>query len=96
MKDHVRELIRTAANPVQGKNILREYLQARILGFMQNAGAMIPLAFHCLGEGIAGRAVFPGTAGTGRSPRKQKRLTGPAEGEKKNSLQRHEGHKEEK
>ncbi len=46
MKDYVRELIRAADHALQGRNILREYLQARILGFMQNAGAMIPLAFH--------------------------------------------------
>jgi hypothetical protein len=30
----------------QGLNVAREYLQARILGALQQAGAMIPLAFH--------------------------------------------------
>ncbi|MBM4431445.1 MAG: nucleotidyl transferase AbiEii/AbiGii toxin family protein, partial [Chloroflexi bacterium] len=32
--------------PAQGRNVAREYLQARILGGLQRAGAMIPLAFH--------------------------------------------------
>jgi hypothetical protein len=31
---------------MQARNILREYLQARILGALQRAGAMVPLAFH--------------------------------------------------
>ena len=32
--------------PAHGRNASREYLQARILGALQRAGAMIPLAFH--------------------------------------------------
>ncbi len=46
MKDHLAELVRSARSPVQGQNVAREYVQARILGALQNAGAMIPLAFH--------------------------------------------------
>ena len=46
MKDHLAELVRQAATPAQGRNLAREYLQARILAAMQRAGAMIPLAFH--------------------------------------------------
>ena len=46
MKDFVAELVRKSSSQVEGKNILREYLQARILGALQRVGAMIPLAFH--------------------------------------------------
>ncbi|MGO9380345.1 MAG: nucleotidyl transferase AbiEii/AbiGii toxin family protein [Dissulfurispiraceae bacterium] len=46
MKDYVAELIRGASTPLHARNIVREYLQARILGAMQRAGAMIPLSFH--------------------------------------------------
>ena len=46
MKDYLAELVRSAPTPAQGRNIAREYLQARILGALQHAGAMIPLAFH--------------------------------------------------
>lgn len=46
MKDYLRELIFQASNQLQGRQIAREYLQARILGSFQRAGAMIPLAFH--------------------------------------------------
>jgi hypothetical protein len=46
MKDHLNELVRSSPNPAQGRNVAREYLQARILGALQRAGAMIPLAFH--------------------------------------------------
>ncbi len=46
MKDYLRALIRPAVSPLQARNIAREYLQARILGAMQRAGAMVPLAFH--------------------------------------------------
>ncbi|MBU1878187.1 MAG: nucleotidyl transferase AbiEii/AbiGii toxin family protein, partial [Chloroflexi bacterium] len=46
MKDHLAELVRTVPTPVQAHNVAREYLQARILGCLQRAGAMIPLAFH--------------------------------------------------
>ena len=46
MKDYVAQIIRGASTPLQAKNTVREYLQARILGAMQRAGAMIPLSFH--------------------------------------------------
>ena len=45
MKDHLFQLVQ-AAGPLQGRNILREYLQARILDALQRAGAMMPLAFQ--------------------------------------------------
>jgi predicted nucleotidyltransferase component of viral defense system len=46
MKDYLDELVRASPTPAQGRNVAREYLQARILGALQRAGAMIPLAFH--------------------------------------------------
>jgi len=46
MKDHVADLIRGAGTPDHARSIVREYLQARILGCLQRAGAMVPLAFH--------------------------------------------------
>ncbi len=46
MKEVLTELVNKSASPEQGRNIAREYLQARILGALQRSGAMIPLAFH--------------------------------------------------
>lgn len=46
MKDYLAELVRQSATAMQGRNIAREYLQARILASLQRTGAMIPLAFH--------------------------------------------------
>lgn len=46
MKDHLADLVRAAPTPARGRNVAREYLQARILGCLQRAGAMMPLAFH--------------------------------------------------
>jgi hypothetical protein len=46
MKGYLAELIRACPTPAHGQNVAREYLQARILGCLQRAGAMIPLAFH--------------------------------------------------
>lgn len=46
MKDYLAEIVRTSPTPAHGRNVMREYLQARILGALQRAGAMIPLAFH--------------------------------------------------
>lgn len=46
MKDHLAELVRAGPTPAHGRNLAREYLQARILSALQRAGAMIPLAFH--------------------------------------------------
>ena len=45
MKDHLGQLVGGHA-PLRGGNIAREYLQARILGALQRAGAMTSLAFH--------------------------------------------------
>ncbi|MXX72226.1 MAG: nucleotidyl transferase AbiEii/AbiGii toxin family protein [Gemmatimonadetes bacterium] len=45
MKDHVRSLVR-GLDPLVGRNVLREYIQARILEGLQRAGAMSPLAFQ--------------------------------------------------
>jgi hypothetical protein len=46
MKEYLAELVRSSPTPALGRNVAREYLQARILGALQRAGAMIPLAFH--------------------------------------------------
>jgi hypothetical protein len=46
MNDYLIELVRQLPTPVDGRNLVREYLQARILAALQRAGAMIPLAFH--------------------------------------------------
>jgi predicted nucleotidyltransferase component of viral defense system len=46
MKDYLKDLVNKASNPVEGINLTREYLQARILSELQSSGAMIPLAFH--------------------------------------------------
>lgn len=46
MKDYLADLIRQTAEPLQGCNVVREYLQARILATLQRSGAMIPLAFY--------------------------------------------------
>ena len=46
MKDYLADLVRAAPAPLHARNVAREYLQARILGGMQRAGAMATLAFH--------------------------------------------------
>lgn len=46
MKDFLRTLVGRATSPVHGRNVAREYLQARILQSLQRAGAMISLAFQ--------------------------------------------------
>ncbi len=46
MKEYLFELVRSAVSATEGRNKAREYLQARILGCLQRAGAMSPLAFH--------------------------------------------------
>jgi hypothetical protein len=46
MKEYLSDLVRAAPTQVHGRNVAREYLQARILGVLQRAGAMVPLAFH--------------------------------------------------
>jgi len=45
VKDHLRQLVQ-GRGPLQARNVAREYLQARILGALQRAGAMTSLAFH--------------------------------------------------
>jgi len=46
MKAYLEHLLRNVPDPIARRNLLREYLQARILESLQCAGAMIPLAFH--------------------------------------------------
>ncbi|MCX6044540.1 MAG: nucleotidyl transferase AbiEii/AbiGii toxin family protein [Chloroflexi bacterium] len=46
MKDYLATIVRSTIDPAQGRNLTREYLQARILAALQSAGAMLPLAFH--------------------------------------------------
>jgi hypothetical protein len=46
MKEALAELIRVSPSPIQARNLVREYVQARILECLQRAGAMVPLAFH--------------------------------------------------
>jgi nucleotidyltransferase AbiEii toxin of type IV toxin-antitoxin system len=46
VKDYLVDLVRTSPTPAHGRSVAREYLQARLLGSLQHAGAMIPLAFH--------------------------------------------------
>jgi hypothetical protein len=46
MKEQLLRLVRDTDNPVLARNLAREYLQARILLALQQAGAMIPLAFQ--------------------------------------------------
>lgn len=46
MKEYLADLVRGASTPAQAQNLVREYLQARILSSLQRCGAMIPLAFH--------------------------------------------------
>lgn len=45
MKEYLRQLA-AGHGPLRGQNIAREYLQARILGALQRAGAMTSLAFR--------------------------------------------------
>ena len=46
MKEYLANLVKQTNTPLEGKNLAREYLQARILESLQKSGAMIPLAFH--------------------------------------------------
>jgi hypothetical protein len=46
MKEDLRLQLRGVSGLAEGKNRLREYLQARILASLQRSGAMIPLAFQ--------------------------------------------------
>jgi predicted nucleotidyltransferase component of viral defense system len=58
MKEYLAQIVREAPTPVHGRNMAREYLQARILGVLQRIGMMIPLAFH---GGTALRFLFSTT-----------------------------------
>ncbi len=46
MKEYLAQLVDEQSTPAQARNVVREYLQARVLESLQRAGAMIPLAFH--------------------------------------------------
>ena len=46
MKEYLAGLVRETDNPIRARNLVREYLQARILGALQQGGAMIPLALQ--------------------------------------------------
>jgi predicted nucleotidyltransferase component of viral defense system len=46
VRDHLLDLVRGAPTLAQGQNVAREYLQARLLQLIQDAGAMRTLAFH--------------------------------------------------
>ena len=46
MKDLLLSLVKEYPQPVQARNRVREYLQARILAALQHSGAMLSLAFH--------------------------------------------------
>jgi hypothetical protein len=45
VKDRAIEIVTSRPEGVDGANTLREYLQSRVLGQMQEAGAFVPLAF---------------------------------------------------
>ena len=45
MKEYLRQLVH-GHEPARGRNVAREYLQARILGALQRVGAMATLAFQ--------------------------------------------------
>ena len=46
MKGSIRDGIRGLADPLAARSWVREYLQARILASLQDAGAMAAIAFH--------------------------------------------------
>src|SRR5512139_2870819 len=46
MNDYLAGLVRASPTPAHARHVAREYLQARILGALQRAGAMMPLAVH--------------------------------------------------
>ena len=46
MRAYIEHILRNVADPIAGRNRVREYLQARILKSLQRSGAMVPLAFH--------------------------------------------------
>ncbi len=46
MIDYLRQLVADGRTPHDGRHIVREYLQARVLAAMQQAGAFSVVAFH--------------------------------------------------
>ena len=46
MKELLALLIRNSESPLMARNVMREYLQARVLASLQREGAMMPLALH--------------------------------------------------
>jgi hypothetical protein len=46
VKERLREILRGREPGPAARNLVREYLQASILGALQRAGAMVSLAFH--------------------------------------------------
>ncbi len=46
MKDHIKQITAAAANELQARNMTREYLQARILQFLQESGVFSTWIFH--------------------------------------------------
>jgi predicted nucleotidyltransferase component of viral defense system len=55
MKAFIETILRNVGDPITGRNLVREYLQVRILESLQRAGAMVSLAFH---GGTALRILF--------------------------------------
>lgn len=46
MKEYLANLVKQTNTALEGRNLVREYLQARILESLRKSGAMIPLAFY--------------------------------------------------
>ena len=46
MREYLTGLVRETDNAIRARNVVREYLQARILGALQQSGAMVPLALQ--------------------------------------------------
>jgi len=46
MKDYLRAQTAAAGSTLAGRQVAREYIQARILASLQRCGAMVPLAIH--------------------------------------------------
>ena len=65
MKDYLAQQVSGARTAILGRNLVREYLQARILGSLQRAGAMVPLAFQ---GGTCLRFLYWTSPWSGRKP----------------------------
>jgi hypothetical protein len=55
MKPYLEHLLKAEVDSEEGRGLVREYLQARILEILQNAGAFLCLSFH---EGTALRILY--------------------------------------